>query len=71
MEDCETLTVFPNPSYENVINICVPDLIDQYRWIRIVDIAGKVVYEQNRVLEGQVFDIETYHMRPGDVHITS
>lgn len=59
-----TISIFPNPTTEN-INIFISNMEELNLKIRVMDVMGKVVYEDNTLIGNQINTISLNHLPSG------
>ncbi len=58
-ETCDAFIIYPNPSRGQTVELCLPNNTDRPRHIRIIDSAGKVMFERDVTVSTSLLELDT------------
>lgn len=62
---CEELQIYPNPVFRDLVKICIPNGADQTKHLRIVDIQGKILFQQDVAPATALFNLDVSDLQSG------
>ena len=62
---CEALQVYPNPVFRDLVKVCIPNKADRTKNLRIVDMSGKILFQQDVPPTISLLHLDVSALQPG------